>query len=139
MTMKLNNRLKECATTLLDEKLLAKLSGGDIISQEFVYHPQCLENLYNRERALLSSKDRSNLELEKTKQKVAFAFTELETYIGESELCDKTYKLTDLCELYKQRLEQLEVSTSFVNLTRLKKEILAKIPEAKAYTREGMF
>ena len=66
ITMKLNNRLEECSTTLLDEKLLAKLSGGDIISQEFVYHPQCLANLYNRERAFRSSKDRSNLELELT-------------------------------------------------------------------------
>ena len=66
MTMKLNNILKECASTLLDEKLLAKLSRAGIISQEFVYHPQCLANLYNRERAFLSSKDRSNIELEKT-------------------------------------------------------------------------
>ena len=90
MIMKLNNRLKECATTLLDEKLL------DIMSQEFVYHPQCLANLYNRERAFLSSKDRSNLVLKKAKQKVANAFTELETYIRESDLYDKTcvYKLT---------------------------------------------
>ena len=81
MTMKHTNRLKECATTLLDEKQLAKLSGGDIISQEFVYHPQCLANLYNREIAFLSTKDRSNLEqLELTKQKVVHAFTELERF-----------------------------------------------------------
>ena len=80
MTMKLTyNRLKECATTLLDEKHLAKLSGGDIISQESVYHQQCLANLYNREIAFLSSKYRSNLELELIKQKVVYAFTELET------------------------------------------------------------
>ena len=34
MTMHTNNRLHECAHTLNDGKLLAKLSGGDAIAQE---------------------------------------------------------------------------------------------------------
>lgn len=49
MTMKLNKRLNECATTLGDRKLLAKLSTGDVITQEMKYHPLCLVALYNRE------------------------------------------------------------------------------------------
>ena len=34
MTMKLSNRLNQCAMTLSDGNLLAKLSGGDVVIQE---------------------------------------------------------------------------------------------------------
>ena len=37
MTMKLNERLKKCAVVLQDEKLIAKLSGGDVVAQDFEY------------------------------------------------------------------------------------------------------
>ena len=53
MTMQLNKRLNECAKNLNDGRLLAKLSGGDVIAQELKYHPGCLTALYNRERSLL--------------------------------------------------------------------------------------
>lgn len=49
MTMKLNDRVNECARNLSDEKLLAKLSAGDVVAQEFKYHAACLVGLYNRE------------------------------------------------------------------------------------------
>ncbi|CAC5407959.1 unnamed protein product [Mytilus coruscus] len=40
MTMKLNQRLVDCATVLQDKQLLAKLSSsGDVIAQEMKYHP----------------------------------------------------------------------------------------------------
>ena len=35
--------------TLQDCKLLAKLSNGDVVAQEFKYHTCCLVLLYNRE------------------------------------------------------------------------------------------
>ena len=50
MTMKLNERVDECARYLIDMKLLAKLVVGDVVAQEFKYHPACLVGLYNRER-----------------------------------------------------------------------------------------
>ena len=50
MTMKLNERVNECARNLSDEKLLAKLIAGDVVAQEFKYHSACLVGLYNRER-----------------------------------------------------------------------------------------
>ena len=55
MTMKVNDRLNECARNLSDEKLLAKLSARDAVAQEFKYHPAYLVGLYNRERALLNT------------------------------------------------------------------------------------
>ena len=51
MTMHLNERLNECARTLNDGMLLAKLSAGDAVALELKYHPACLVAVYNRERA----------------------------------------------------------------------------------------
>ena len=49
MTMKLNKKVNECAKTISDGKLLAKLSAGDVVAQELKYPPTCLVALYNRE------------------------------------------------------------------------------------------
>ena len=51
MTMTLNDRLKECARNLNDGLLLARLSGGDIVAQEFQYHLTCLTVLYSHQEA----------------------------------------------------------------------------------------
>ena len=49
MTMKLFQKLRDCAATLQDEQLLVKSSAGDVIAQECMYHPACLAALNNRE------------------------------------------------------------------------------------------
>ena len=43
-------KVRQCALQLEDSVLLAKLSAGDLISQEAVYHSKCLVALYNRAR-----------------------------------------------------------------------------------------
>ena len=55
MTLALHEKLQQCAINLLDEKLLAKLSAGDVLPQGHMYHPSCLTGVYNRERAWLNS------------------------------------------------------------------------------------
>ena len=50
MTMTLNDRSKECARNLNDGRLLARLSGGDIVAQEFKYHLSCLTKLASVEQ-----------------------------------------------------------------------------------------
>ena len=57
MTMELDKRLNECAKNLNDGKLLARLSGGDVVAQELKYHRLCLTALYNRERSYLTTID----------------------------------------------------------------------------------
>ena len=42
MTMPLHTKLQRCAENLLDGNLLAKLSAGDLVSQEYKYHATCL-------------------------------------------------------------------------------------------------
>lgn len=58
MTMNLNNRLNECAQTLNEGKLLARLSDGDAIAQELKYNFACLTHLYNREWTYLRANKR---------------------------------------------------------------------------------
>ena len=41
-TFELDTRVRQCAYQLQDQRLLAKLSGGDLIAQEAKYHLQCL-------------------------------------------------------------------------------------------------
>ena len=41
-TFKLNKKVRECAVTLQDFDLLAKLSEGDMTVQDATYHPLCL-------------------------------------------------------------------------------------------------
>lgn len=55
MTMQLNRQLNECGHNLNDGKLLAILSGGDVVAQDLKYQHACLVELYNRERPHLKT------------------------------------------------------------------------------------
>ena len=59
--MKLYQKLRDCAATLQDEQLLVKSSAGDVIAQEFIYHPACLAALNNRERAAMRQEGENNI------------------------------------------------------------------------------
>ncbi|KAJ8387355.1 hypothetical protein AAFF_G00157320 [Aldrovandia affinis] len=136
MTMNLNNRLNECAQTLNDGKLLARLSGGDAIAQELKYHFACLTDLYNRERTYLRATKR--LEQERAPEEDAHpqAFSELVTYLVETTRSGEgpaVFRLADIVHLYAQRLEQLGVDAPAVNSTRLKEKLLSEIPELEAH------
>ena len=54
--MQLTKLINDCAKTLNDVKLIAKLGSGDTNAQELKYHPAYLVALYNTERALLAFK-----------------------------------------------------------------------------------
>ena len=47
-TLGLDDRVRESATLLNEERLLAKLSGGDLIALEAKYHTKCLSMLYRK-------------------------------------------------------------------------------------------
>lgn len=139
MTMKLNERLNRCATILNDVKLLAKLSAGDIVAQEFKYHPACLAALYNKERAKLSAEEQSTCEETLSKREAyAIAFSELVTFITESKIATSDdgpvrFKMAELVKLYEKRLKQLGVNYPDRNSTRLKDQLLLHVPEVQAY------
>lgn len=139
MTIKGNKRLNECAKTLNDGKLLAKLSGRPVIAQELKYHPTCLVALYNRQRDFLRAQEQEKAQ-EHWKEAYPIAFSELVTHISEIKASsDGTdppiFKLADLTTLYKQQLEQLGVESPQVHATRLKEQLLCHIPELQAHHR----
>ena len=135
-TKGLDLKLRECAEILSDGKLLAKLTGGDVIAQEFKYHHACLCALYNRKRSYLRSLEKDQGSTESESDVYPLVLSELMTYIVENNLCSDdpvTFRLADICHLYQQRLEQLGVESPSVNSTRLKDKLLAEIPELEAH------
>jgi len=111
----------------LDENLLAKLSAGDIVSQDHMYHLSCLTGIYNRERAWLNLQKAGDDNVQYRQQACAIAFAELEMYIREKQLTTDGccyFKMVELYDLYKQRLEQLKADAFFVHRTRKSRYLL---------------
>lgn len=135
MTMKLNERVHDCARNLNDGRLLAVLSGGDVVAQELKYHSSCLTGLYNRERDHLRNIEKQKQCHDIEPQPYPLAFSELVTYIMETKSNSEgpsIFRLADLVSLYKQRLQQLGLEAPDVNSTRLKDKLLAEIPELES-------
>lgn len=138
MTMQLNERLNECARNLNDGKLLALLSGGDVVALELKYHCSCLTTLYNRERAHVAQKNREICESSQEKDFVPLVFSELLVYVSEKRYSTDepaVFRLAELVSLYKERLEQFGTDIPDVNSTRLKERLLSEIPELVAYKK----
>lgn len=132
-TLEIDTRVRQCAYELQDQRLLAKLSGGDLIAQEAKYHLSCLVSLYNRARNVFKE-DRDEEDLSTVNHGLAFAG--LVSYIEESRLDEDiapVFKLSDLLSLYQTRLEQLGTETAArIHSTRLKERILSYFPDMQA-------
>ena len=106
-TFDLDRRVRDSALKLKDTVLLAKLSVGDLISQEAVYHNKCLVSLYNRAERLEPVSNFNNVDHESE----GIALAELISYIEESKLSSTTkfpvFKPSNLVKLYSNRLAQL--------------------------------
>ena len=113
--------------------MIAKLSAGDLISQEAVYHAKCLVSLYNKAGRLDQNTEDGD---EKIIEGIALA--QLVGHIEESraESVDNipVFRLAELAEMYSKRLPQLggDVS-SRIHSTDLKDWILANVPELQAH------
>lgn len=80
-SLAINKRVTECATKLMDTKLLAKLAMGDMHAIDAKYHLNCLVYLYNR----AAEKDEDSKAQKKYLMLEAAALAELVTYVGEVE------------------------------------------------------
>ena len=127
--MHLNNKLHECATTLNDGKLLARLSGGDAIAQELNYHCTCPTDLYNRETSHLKSLEKSSCRSEAESDVYLLVKTSL------SSESPAIFPLADISQLYTQHFEQLGIDSPSVNKMKLKEKLLMEIPELEAHER----
>ena len=131
-TFELDARVRKCAFALQDQKLLAKLSAGDLIALEASYHSSCITSLYKRAETVCKDQAAdTKFQLE------GIALAELITYIEEArEFSDSitVFKLVDLANMYTSRMEQLGADTEArVHTTRLKERLLSHIPELEAY------
>ena len=119
---------------LQDQRLLAKLSAGDMVAQEAKYHAPCLASLYNKATALQVQADDDD----DTNVSHGIALAELLSYTNDARLDDKkktVFKLADLAKLYSARLKQTE-NNARIHSTRLKNRILSQIPDLSEH-KEG--
>jgi len=117
---------------LQDKKLLAKLSAGDLIAQDALYHLPCLVSLYNRAR---ETKISENTNADALNHGIAFA--ELVSYIEDTRKDTNVapiFKLTDLVSLYTTRLKQLGTDAEgHVHSTKLKERLLSFFPDMESH------
>eukprot|EP00794_Sanderia_malayensis_P011697 gene11697-12916_t len=128
-----DSRVRRVATETQDTRILAKLSEGDMIAIDAVYHSVCLSSYYNKERSSYESDVPNSNSVMK-----GIALAEVVSYIKEeiSEKRNTIFKMTDLIRLYTNRLEQLGVAVDArVNSTHLKERILALSPDVIAETK----
>ncbi len=100
MTKVIGERVKRCATKLLDQKLLVKVSSGDLVTSEARYHSRCLVALYNAADRVKSSEETASHETEAC---YARAFAEIIAFLEESlastDERSPVFKLSDLVQL----------------------------------------
>ena len=127
-TLGLDKRVNECAQRLGDKKLMAKLSAGDLIAINAVYHLSCLVQLYRRVETVGCDMSESR----KTQVIRAHVFHELVDYVLDHRGTGVMMKMADLTTLYDKRLTSLGFSDITANTTRLRKDLEREIPDLKA-------
>ena len=134
MMLKVTERVKRCAIELEDQKLIAKLSCGDLVAQDARYHANCLAMLYNSHSRSTAEKQGNNF----NGVLYGTALAELVGFIEETRQNNKdvitVFRLADLVRLYSNRLEDLGLEqTNRIHSTDLKNRLLANVPGLRAH------
>ena len=112
-TKQVNFTIKECAETLNNSDVIAKLAFGDMHCQDVIYHTSCHTALINeanafqkKKQADLNAKEQS---LEYLNQHVeSIALSEIVIEIEEEgNFSDKGYALTDLFMKFSEKVKSL--------------------------------
>ena len=106
-TLSLDVQVRQCIYTLQDERLLVKLSAGDLVALEASYHVHCVDFLYKK-AIMVQEKDKE----EEVQQPDGIVLAELVSYIEERRASsDKehpaVFKLSDLGNMYNTQIAQL--------------------------------
>ena len=128
---------RHAAYTLQDERLLAKLSAGDLVALEVSYHAHCVVFLYKKAK-MVQEKDKE----EEVQRPDGIVLAKLFSYIEERRASsDKkhpaVFKLSDLGNMYNTRIAQLlnETTPRSKYPTRLKERILTQLPGLQDYKK----
>ena len=133
-TYNVDTNVRRAALDVGDTALLAKLAAGDMIAIEAKYHQHCLRALYNRAR---QEAPKGNDGQESCLHGIAFA--ELVAFMEDmnnDEDNAPVFKLIDIAQLYKVRLEQLGLTLDTrIHTTRLKNRLLSALSGLKAHSQ----
>ena len=133
-TFNLDHNVRESARILNDTALLGKLSAGDMVALDAVYHTQCLSKLYKR-----AAKMKNQLSTPTDEYSVCqgTALAELVSFLEEcrNDSDDSpVFKLSELSRMYASRLEQVGVDISQrIHTTRLKERLIQQCPDLTSY------
>ena len=133
-TFNLDHNVRESAHILNDTALLGKLSAGDMVALDAVYHTQCLSKLYKR-AAKMKNQVSTPTDEYSVCQGIALAelVSFLEEYRNDSD-DSPVFKLSQLSRMYASRLEQMGVDISQrIHTTRLKERLIQQCPDLTSY------
>ena len=134
-TLNLDRKVRESANLINDTLLLAKLSAGDMIALDAMYHTPCLTRLYARASRVQSSQDPAPDHVAMCE---GISLAELVSFIedtsNDSDTNPVRFTLSELTKLYVSRLEQMGVDVgNKVHSTRLKSRLLEQCPNLQCY------
>ena len=123
--LEVDKKVREAAAELLDEKLITKLSEGDLVATESKYRKTCLAEFYNKIRPFASKA--STAEQEKSIVE-DIVFAEIKRYMRgivevESDNIHVFY-LKELKNLYVQKTKYHGYAMEYEHSTRFKEKIL---------------
>ena len=136
-TMSLDARVRQIATDMRDTKLLLKLSAGDMVALDAMYHKDCLSFFYNRHRSVTQSSKSKEKRCQLSADSLAFA--EVVSYIEEHERISTDtshmFKLTDLKQLYCEHLQAFggENAEQYIHSTRLAQKLQQFLPNLEVH------
>lgn len=126
---KIDEHVRIHAQNILDREIMAKLSSGDMTAIDARYHDICLASFYNK-----SCKSKLD-DIHNTTSPQSLALAELISHIMDThdkENCPK-FKLSELCKLYSNRIDQLCPDAPKTNSTRVKERLMVQLPQLRAY------
>ena len=141
-TFRIDRRVRECVGLLKDDKLLAKLSVGDMVALEVKYHQTCLVRLYNRARKLKREENKESSNNSSDSIDLLVAFAELIAYLYderegsvETSGSSPVFKLSEITKLYEKRLNDFGIERMRGNSHHLKNRLLGLCPEIRSFNQ----
>ena len=124
-TLNRDKMIRQCAIEMGYEKLIAKLSEGDMISRDACYHHKCITTFTNAYRKFVNDNNRNSKD--KRLEEIAFleALPFLEETLLTSSMMAPYLKLSEIKHYYYcQVMESLNAEFLSVNATPLKERLL---------------
>ena len=127
-TFPLEKKVRQCATVLKDHILLGKLSVGDMMAQDAVYHKNCTLALYRK--AKLKNPENETDSNKTEKQIHAQVLAELALYMEQvaNEEKKTVFKISELATIYKTRVQELGGHMpEKIHTTKLKNRLMIQV------------